>query len=183
VPRVLLALGLVGVAAIGALIGLLSIGLGTGTTPGHAIAEAAGAHPFAVGSCFYGDGSAGGTALRPTACDGDRAVFVINAVVADGAACGQVADYARFGAAQRDVSAKVVYCVSLVLKQNSCVVLGREAPSRRVDCGSDPTASRVVRVVPSVNPPTACAGVPNADVWYFRGPSSGQIACLTRDAG
>lgn len=181
--RVLLAPILLGVAALGAVIGLLTAGVGTETTAGHAVAAASGAHPFAVGSCFYGEGTNAGSALRPASCDGDNAVFVINAVVPDAPACGQIADFGRFGAVQRDVSAHVVYCVSLVLKQNSCVLLGRDTPSHRVDCGADPAASRVVKVVSNVGPATACRDVANADVWYSRGPSSGQIACLARDAG
>ena len=179
--RGLLVLALAGVAVVGALIGLLSVGVGgSDTMEGHALPAALGAQPFTVGSCFYGDDSGGGTALRPTACDGQDAVFVINAVVPSADACRQVADFDRFGAAQQDVSANVVYCVSLVPQQNACVVLGKQAASHRVECGTDPAASRVVKVVESS---AGCRGVANADVWYSRGPSSGQIACLTRDAG
>lgn len=177
----LVAVLLVLAACAGVLAGLVSVGLGHQPVDGQAVVGGSGAAPFAVGSCFSADRPG---ALRPTSCAGDSAVFVINAVGRTTADCAAVADFGRYGAMQQDVSAHAVYCVSLVVGANGCVVLGQDAQHtapHRVACGTDPKASRVVKVVGSDNAATACAGVPNADVWYYRSPSSGQLACLTRD--
>lgn len=177
--RVLLVLGLVLVLAFGGLLGLLSIGLGhQREVAGHALPSGSGATPFAVGSCFYADQPG---SLRPASCTGDRAVFVINAVGEQASDCAAVADFSRWGAVQRDVSANAVYCVSLLVGNGGCVVLGQGEPARRVDCGSDRDALRVVRLATTLKPESACADLRGADVWYYRSPSSGQLACLSKD--
>ncbi|WP_020500734.1 LppU/SCO3897 family protein [Sciscionella marina] len=179
--RVLLVLGLVLALAVGALLGLLSIGMGNSAeVAGHALPSGAGATPFAVGSCFYSDHPG---SLRPASCTGDESVFVINAVGRTPQDCAAVADFTRWGAVQRDDSANAVYCVSLLLHTGDCVVLGTDKGAHRVDCGTDRDASRVVRMASTATPASACTDLPEADVWYYRSPSSGQLACLAKDGG
>lgn len=163
----------------GGMLGLLSVGAGYGEpVRGHALADATVAAPFRVGSCFT---VAHPGSLRPASCSGDQAVFVINSVGREPADCSAVADFDRWGAVQRDRSANAAYCVSLLVGQGGCVVLGEGNAPHRVECGTDPSASRVVRLASATNPAAACTDLKNADVWYYRSPSSGQLACLRPD--
>lgn len=176
--RVVFALVLVLALVVGGMLGLLSVGAGQEPVRGHALADATAAAPFRVGSCFSVEDPA---SLRPASCSGDQAVFVINAIGNKPADCSAVADFARWGAVQRDRSANAVYCVSLLVGQGGCVVLGADEAPRRVECGSDPAASRVVRLASASNPASACTDMKDADVWYYRSPSSGRLACLRPD--
>ncbi|MGH3628485.1 MAG: hypothetical protein ACRDRL_13745 [Sciscionella sp.] len=134
---------------------------------------------FPVGSCFYYRAAAGVSVLEATGCQGEDAVFEVNAVRPKGGDCTSIAEFSRYGVVATDESARAVYCASLAAPAGACVSLERGAAPARVACGSDPQAARVT-VVRAGTTASGCAGVPRADVWYADSPGSGRVACVQR---
>lgn len=140
---------------------------------------------YNVGMCFdeVAGTSPGTVELNPVACAGNRAVFVINDVVASAADCdtGQgAADYHNHGYEVPDETADVAYCASLVVPANTCFVLGASAPIARAACGSGPNVVRVTAIESAPTAAKACTDKTDPDVWFYQAPTSGQFACVTR---
>jgi hypothetical protein len=159
---------------------------GSGATGSSGSAEP-GSPAWSIGSCFDEHGAVGNISLSQVPCQGDQAVFVINAVIPMSSQCPGGSTYR--GDTIGDQDAKVNYCVSLVVPAGQCFVYDDQSKTgnaqvvRRTSCGSGQYEVQVQSIEPATDPNSACANVTNADVWNYQSPTSGQFACVVQAGG
>jgi hypothetical protein len=146
-----------------------------------------GSPAWSIGACFDEQGTVGNITLSQVPCQGDQAVFVINAVIPMSSQCPGGSKYR--GDTIGDQDAKVNYCVSLVVPAGQCFVYDDQSKNgnaqvvRRTSCGGGQYEVQVQSVQPATDPNSACANVSNADVWNYQSPTSGQFACVVQASG
>lgn len=146
-----------------------------------------GSPAWSIGACFAEQGAVGNITLSQVPCQGDQAVFVINAVIPMSSQCPGGSNYRGDVIGDRD--AKVNYCVSLVVPAGQCFVYDDQSKAgnaqvvQRTSCGGAQYVVQVQSIERATDPNSACANVSNADIWYYQSPTSGQFACVVQAGG